>query len=85
MKGGALLRDPVIVDLSRRHGKTPAQVVLRWDLQSGVVTIPKTSHAERMRENADLFDFALTDVEMNAIARLDQNLRSGADPANVQF
>jgi len=85
MKGGALLRDPVIMDLAKRHRKTPAQIVLRWELQTGVLTIPKTTRPERMRENADVFDFTLAADEMDAMARLDQNQRVGPDPANFGF
>ena len=84
-QAGSLLADPVLSGIAARHGKTVAQVVLRWDLQSGVVTIPKSTRPERMAENAAVFDFALSDPEMTAIAALDRNARNGADPFNFNF
>jgi 2,5-diketo-D-gluconate reductase A len=70
-KGGALLRDPVIVDVAAHHGRSPAQVVIRWHLQSGLVTIPKSQDPTRIRENLDVFDFALSEADMAAIDGLD--------------
>ena len=85
MAGGRLLHEPVLTEIAARHGKTVAQVVLRWDLQSGVVTIPKSKRPERMRENAAVFDFELSPAEMRAIAALDRAERVGADPMNFHF
>jgi diketogulonate reductase-like aldo/keto reductase len=85
MQGGPVLRDRTLVDVARKHGKTVAQVVLRWDVQSGVVTIPKSVKRERIAENANIFDFALADSEMTAIAALDRGQRNGADPFNFNF
>lgn len=85
MQAGALLRDPVLAAIAKKHGKTVAQVVLRWDVQGGVVTIPKSVHADRIRENAGVFDFELSAREMAAIAALDRNQRHGADPMNFSF
>jgi methylglyoxal/glyoxal reductase len=84
-QGGALLQDPALAAIAAAHGKTVAQVVLRWDVQGGVVTIPKSVQPRRLAENAGIFDFALTDAEMAAIAALDRNQRSGADPFNFNF
>jgi 2,5-diketo-D-gluconate reductase A len=70
--GGGLLADPTIVDLAGRRSKTPAQIVLRWHVQLGLVPIPKTSKPERLPENRDVFDFELTDDEMGELARLDR-------------
>lgn len=61
-----------IQDLCKKYGKTPAQIVLRWEVQMGLVTIPKTANPTRMQENASIFDFALTDEEMLSIESLDQ-------------
>ncbi|PNR88477.1 glyoxal reductase [Petrotoga sp. 9T1HF07.CasAA.8.2] len=69
-----------IVDIANKYKKTPAQIVLRWDLQHGVVTIPKSVHKERIKENADIFDFELTEEEMKIIDNLDQSKRFGANP-----
>lgn len=78
---GALLDDPVLASIAARHGRTPAQVVLRWHLQSGLIVIPKSTHAERLRENMAIRDFVLDDADMAAIAGLDRaDGRSGPDP-----
>ena len=69
--GGDLLADPTIVDLARRRSKTPAQIVLRWHVQLGLVPIPKTSKVERLAENKDVFDFELEQAEMDELASLD--------------
>ena len=63
---------PVLAEIGRRHGKTAAQISLRWILQKGVIAIPKTVHRERLRENADLYDFELSAEEMQAIDALDE-------------
>ena len=76
---------PLLTRIAERHGKTPAQVVLRWDIQSGIVTIPKSVHADRIRQNADIFDFALSPEDMQAIDALDAGRRYGADPDNFNF
>jgi 2,5-diketo-D-gluconate reductase A len=78
---GAVLGDETIVSVAERHGKTPAQAVLRWHLQLGNVVIPKSVTPERIRENLDVFDFELSSEEMAAIGRLDTNRRGGPDPA----
>lgn len=70
-KAGALLSLPPIVDASAAHDRTPAQIVLRWHLQSGVAPVPKSADPQRMRQNLDVYDFELTDAEMAAIDALD--------------
>ena len=85
MQAGPLLRDPVLTGIARKHGKSIAQVVLRWDLQLGVVTIPKSVRPERIAENASIFDFELDDADMSVIAALDSNRRNGADPFTFTF
>jgi 2,5-diketo-D-gluconate reductase A len=69
--GGDLLADPTIVELARRRSKTPAQVVLRWHVQLVLLPIPKTSKLERLDENRDVFDFELSETEMDELAALD--------------
>lgn len=76
---------PEIAELAAKYKKSPAQIVLRWDLQHGVVTIPKSTHENRIRENADLFDFDLTDEDMAKLDGLNQNKRFGPDPDNFDF
>ncbi|WP_030207866.1 aldo/keto reductase [Streptomyces bikiniensis] len=77
---GAVLADPVVARTAARHGKSPAQVVLRWHLQLGNVVIPKSVTPARIRENIDVFDFDLDAEEMAAMAGLDRGLRTGPDP-----
>jgi len=79
------LNVPVLLKLAKKHGKTPAQIVLRWDLQHGIVTIPKSVHDARIRENADIFDFELSDEDMKEIDALNQNYRWGPNPDNFNF
>jgi diketogulonate reductase-like aldo/keto reductase len=82
---GKYLDNPVLTDIAENHGKTPAQVLIRWDIQHEVVTIPKSVHRERIYENADVFDFELTDEEMERIDSLDEGRRMGPDPSHVDF
>ncbi|ASA24699.1 aldo/keto reductase [Paenibacillus donghaensis] len=82
---GQLLEQPVLQAIAARHGKSVAQVILRWDLQRGIVTIPKSTNAQRIAENASLFDFSLSDAEMEQIAALDIGQRVGPDPDNFDF
>ncbi|MGX1545662.1 aldo/keto reductase [Streptomyces adustus] len=77
---GAVLDDRSVGDLAGRYGKSPAQIVLRWHLQLGNVVIPKSVTPARIRENFDVFDFALTEEEMGAVAALDRGLRTGPHP-----
>lgn len=79
MRGG-VTQIPEIVEIARVHGKTPAQVTIRWILQHGVTTIPKSVHRERIAENADVYDFALSDAEMAVMDALDRGERLGRDP-----
>lgn len=73
---GQLLSSPVISKIAKEHGKTPAQVIIRWELQQGFIVIPKSIHEERMRENRDVYDFELDADEMEAIAMLDEEKHS---------
>ncbi|MFJ5234227.1 aldo/keto reductase [Kitasatospora sp. NPDC088391] len=77
---GAVLADPAVVAIAERTGKSPAQVVLRWHLQLGNVVIPKSVTPARIRQNLDVFDFALTADDLAAIAASDRGLRTGPDP-----
>ncbi len=77
MKG--MFTEPVLTEIARRHGKTSAQVMLRWNIQRGVAVIPKTVRRERMAENFDIWDFALDEEEMHRIAALDSGRPSMLD------
>lgn len=79
-----LLDNPVILDIASRHGKSAAQVILRWVVQNGVLPLVKSVHAERIRENFDLFSFALDDDEMAAMSIL-PDARFGSHPDTVEF
>jgi len=77
---GLALRHPVVAELAHRHGRTPAQVVLRWHVQLGNVAIPKSTTPSRIRENIGLFDFDLAEADMAALATLESGTRLGPDP-----
>jgi diketogulonate reductase-like aldo/keto reductase len=82
-----IMEDEVILEIAGAHNKTPAQVMLRWGIQRGTVVIPKSENPERIKENADVFDFKLTSEEMEKMAALDKNVRL-IDPArmwNIQY
>ncbi len=78
-----LLELPEITGPAAAHGKTPAQVVIRWHLQTGNILFPKSNRAERMAENINVFDFELSAVEMSAITALERNERMSAHPDEV--
>jgi len=80
-----LLGMPAITRIAAAHAVTPAQVVIRWHLQSGIIVFPKSNSAERMRENFDVFGFELSADEMAAIDALDAGNRVGADPDAATF
>ena len=82
---GELLDNDVLQAIATKHGKSVAQVILRWDLQNGIVTIPKSTKEHRIVENSTIFDFELTEEEMNQIDGLNQNHRVGPDPDNFDF
>ncbi|MBH9966566.1 aldo/keto reductase [Bacillus sp. V3] len=82
---GRVLDEPALKQIAEKHGKSSAQVILRWHLQNDVVIIPKSVHANRIKENADLFNFELSSDEMNKINDLNQNERFGPDPDNFDF
>ncbi len=85
---GNLFTNPVLAGIGAKYNKSAAQVMLRWNIQRGVVVIPKSTHIERMQENFDVFDFVLTDADMDAIAALDTATSaffSHYDPAMVEW
>ncbi|MET3546574.1 diketogulonate reductase-like aldo/keto reductase [Paenibacillus favisporus] len=82
---GELLNHPLLKELADKYGKSIAQVILRWDLQHGVVTIPKSTKEHRIVENASLFDFELSREDMDRIDGLNENRRVGPDPDNFDF
>jgi diketogulonate reductase-like aldo/keto reductase len=77
--------NPVIASLAAKYGRTPAQVILRWDLQLGVVTIPKSVHRERIEENSRIFDFTLEPEDVERLTALDKGERIGPHPDTIDF
>lgn len=84
-QGKGLLDDPVLARVGAAHAKTPAQVVLRWHVQLGHVVIPKSVTPTRIAENFDVFDFVLSEAEMDAVSTLDCDGRIGPDPAQMNW
>ncbi len=80
---GDPLADPVITRIGQAHGKSAAQVILRWQFQNGVVAIPKSVNPARIAANIAIFDFALSDAEMAALDALDTGVRAGPDPTQI--
>ncbi|TMI21996.1 aldo/keto reductase [Candidatus Bathyarchaeota archaeon] len=80
---GAKLNHPTIQQIAKKHGKTPAQVLLRWSLQHNLVTIPKSVREERIKENSQVFDYNLTSEDMRVLDSLDENFRNSWDPTNA--
>lgn len=84
-KGGKLLDDAAIGKIAAKHGRQPAQIILRWAYQAGLSSLAKSTHAERIRQNLAIFDFALDDGDMAAIDGMNRDKRFGADPDNFSF
>lgn len=84
-KTNSVRDDDTIKEIAHKYGKSSVQVILRWDIQRGLVVLPRSSHKQRLVENLDVFDFSLTEEEMNIINALNRNLRVGSDPDNFNF
>ncbi|MGG3691737.1 aldo/keto reductase, partial [Heyndrickxia ginsengihumi] len=82
---GQLLDNEELKQIANKYQKSIAQVIIRWDLQTGIVTIPKSTKENRIIENAAVFDFELTEEDMKTINALNQNLRVGPDPDHFDF
>ena len=85
LKHGKIIGDPELAMIAEAHGVTVAQVVLRWMLQRGIVTLPKSITPSRIAENRDLYDFELPDADMARIDAMDRGERVGPDPGNFDF
>ena len=79
---GEKLADPTVTKIAKAISRTPAQVLLRWGIQQGLVVLPKSVHRERIAENAALFDFSLSADQMRELDGLEENLATGWDPAD---
>lgn len=82
---GGVLHDEAIVQVGEKHGKSPAQVVLRWHIQNDILVIPKSVTPSRIEANADIFDFELTHEDMKVLNGLNRNKRFGQNPENFHF
>ncbi|MDR2703655.1 MAG: aldo/keto reductase [Cellulomonadaceae bacterium] len=82
---GEILSDPTIVEIAKRIGRTPAQVVLRWHIQRGDIVIPKSIHPVRIAENFDIFDFNLSNADMNVISNLDTGVPADPNPDTFDY
>ncbi len=80
---GERLKHPRIISLATRYSKTPAQLMIRWGIQHGLVVIPKSTREERIRENSHVFDFDISDDDMRSLDSLNEDLRLNWDPTNV--
>lgn len=80
---GRIFEEPIIQKLAQTHHKTPAQIILRWHLQNGLSFIPKSAHANRIKENADIYDFALSNDEMAQMDSINKNVRISQEPELV--
>jgi 2,5-diketo-D-gluconate reductase A len=82
---GSLLADPTITALADAHGRTPAQILIRWHVQLGNIVIPKSVNPERIASNFDVFDFGLSEQDMASISALEDGTRLGPDPRTFNF
>ncbi|MDU5335439.1 aldo/keto reductase [Enterococcus sp.] len=82
---GKLLTDPVVKDIAEKHQKTPAQVILRWDIQQDILLVVKSVHEQRMKSNADVFNFELDSADMTRLNQLNEALRVGPNPDEFDF
>lgn len=82
---GKILENPTLVEIGEKYNKTAAQVIIRWHLQSDIIVIPKSVHQERIKQNFNVFDFALSEEDIKQINQLNTNERLGPDPDNFDF
>ncbi|MCY6482960.1 aldo/keto reductase [Clostridium aestuarii] len=82
---GKIFELPLMKELAQKYNKSIAQIALRWDLQMGVVTIPKSIKSERIKSNSEIFDFEISDEDMKRISELNTGVRIGPDPDNIDF
>ena len=85
LMNGEILNDPTLVEIAEKYQKSPAQIVLRWDLQNAVITIPKSMTPSRIRENLNVFDFSLTEEELDRVSSLNEDFHYGPNPEEYNF
>ncbi len=84
-RGNSLLDNETILQLANKYNKTAAQIILRWQVQLNIITIPKSATPSRIKSNLELFDFNLENEDMNLISKLNTNVRVGTDPDNITW
>lgn len=82
---GQILTDPTLQTIADKYGKTVPQVILRWDIQRDILLVVKSVRPERMKSNADVFDFSFSDEDMKTIDDMNENLRVGPNPDEFDF
>lgn len=82
---GQIFDKEIIIEIAKKHNKTVSQIGIRWALEIGIVTIPKSTHEERIKDNINVFDFKLDDEDMKKIASLNTGVRIGRDPDHIDF
>ncbi len=80
-----LINNQILKDIALKYNKKVTQIILRWNIQLGYIPIPKTSNKQRLKENIDIFDFKLTEEDMNKINLINENYRVRHDPDNCDF
>jgi diketogulonate reductase-like aldo/keto reductase len=83
--GGSLLQEETLKEIAAKYGKTPAQIIIRWDLQQNVIVMPKSTHKDRIRQNSDVYDFELSTEDSSLLDNINMNKRTGADPDTFTF
>ena len=84
-RANEMFKEQEVIELSKKYGKTPAQILLRFQIQKGVIIIPKSIHEDRIKENIDIFDFSLNEEETNVLSKLDRNAPMIGKPENPEF
>jgi diketogulonate reductase-like aldo/keto reductase len=80
-----LIKHPILLELSKKHKKSVPQIILKWDMQNGVITIPKSGNKQRIKENLDIFDFELTKADMIQIDSINEDYRVRYNPDSVDY
>lgn len=83
--GGTLLLEETLKEIATKYGKTPAQIIIRWDLQEKVIVMPKSTHKDRIRQNSEVYDFELSAEDISRLDNMNINKRTGSDPDTFNF
>lgn len=83
--GGTLLQEETLKEIAAKYGKTPAQIIIHWDLQEKVIVMPKSTHKDRIRQNSDVYDFELSAEDISRLDNMNINKRTGSNPDTFTF